>query len=277
MGLPQRHKKASITLCELCGWYVGLTEVAAKATYMTELSAINNLKRILGDTTKLMDLTPGRIEAYQMARLAESSSRRIGCKVRPATVNREIACLQCMLNSAVRYNKLAHNPVSHAARLPENNVRKRILTPDEFEKLVAACPVHLQPVVILAFYSGMRKSDILRLTWNQVDLENGVISFIGDRTRTKVVNSVPLHPRPKAILGRLPRIPGTDRVFLRNGKPFDDCKRAFKNARAKAGLDDFTFNDLARNAVNNLRLLYDEDLRVWLSGRVQQLIHTHSK
>jgi integrase len=277
MGLPRRHQKASITLGELCAWYVGLTEVAAKATYRTEISAINNLKRILGNTTKLVDLTPRVIEAYQMTRLAEASPRRIGFNVRPATVNREIACLQCMLNRAVRYKRLEINPISHAARLPEDNVRKRILASDEFEKLVAACPVHLQPVVILAYYSGMRKSDILRLTWDQVDLDGEVIRLTGDRTRTEAVSSIPLHPRPKAILGRLPKAPTTDRVFLRGGKPFDDCKRAFKTACAKAGLEDFTFQDLACNAVNNLRLLYDEDLRVWLSGRVQRLIHTYSK
>lgn len=265
------------TLGELCAWYIGLPDFASKATYRTELAAVGNLKRILDATTKLAHLTLNQVEAYQMTRLSEASPRRIGFHVKPATVNREIACLQCMLNTAVRSNRLEINPIARASRLPENNVRQRSLGPDEFESLIAACPVHLQPVVILAFYSGMRKSEILGLTWDQVDLEGGVIRLTGDRIRGNVVSAIPLHPRPKAVLERLPRNSITNRVFLRNGKPFDDCKRAFKKACAKAGLTDFTFQDLSRSAVNNLRLLYDEDLRRWLSGRVQQFIHAHTQ
>jgi hypothetical protein len=118
---------AKMSLEELCSWYRGLPEVKAKKTYKKELSSILNLKRLLGAATKLKELTAGRIEGYQRNRLAEPSPRHPGDHVRPATVNREIACLKTMISRAIRHKKLDTNPPTAIRRLAENNVRMRIL------------------------------------------------------------------------------------------------------------------------------------------------------
>ncbi len=257
-----RDNSAKITFGELCNWYIGLTEVKAKATYKKEFSSIKNLKRLIGAETKLKDITLGRVEAYQKNRLQEPSPRHVGLQVKPATVNRELSCLQSMFNRAVRHDRIEKNPISELKRLPENNVRMKILSQNEIENLLANCPSHLQPIVILAFYSGMRKSEILYLTWEEVDLENGFIRLHADRTKTKIARSIPLHPRVKTLLADLPRSQETDRVFLRDGKPFNDFKRAFKTSCTKAGLQEFTFHDLRHCAINNLRLAKNDYFKI---------------
>ncbi len=220
------------------------------------------MKRLIGAETKLKDITLGRVEAYQKNRLQEPSPRHVGFQVKPATVNRELSCLQSMFNRAVRHDRIEKNPISELKRLPENNVRMKILSQNEIENLLANCPSHLQPIVILAFYSGMRKSEILYLTWEEVDLENGFIRLHADRTKTKVARSIPLHPRVKTLLADLPRSQETDRVFLRDGKPFNDFKRAFKTSCTKAGLQEFTFHDLRHCAINNLRLAKNDYFKI---------------
>jgi integrase len=65
-----------------------------------------------------------------------------------------------------------------------------------------------------------------------------------------------------ALLGKQTRGLHTNRVFLKNGKPFDEIKRSFGTACRKAGLEDFTFHDLRHCALNNLRLAENDYFRI---------------
>jgi integrase len=279
---------ARLTLGELCAWYLKLPEVKAKDSYGRDLDFIRHLKRLLGENTKIKNLTPGRLESYQQQRLQEKSPRRIqgksprakevkaspepgnGEKVlklekantSPAEINRETACLKTILNRAVRHGKLQHNPLSNLKRLPENNVRMRILTPDEFERLVQVCPDYLRPVVLMAYHMGLRRSEILELIWPEVDLKKGFIRLPPERTKIDQARVIPIHPMVKAILAGLPRGLYTDRVFLQNGIPFDDFKKSFRSACDKAGILDFTFHDFRHCALNNLRLAGNDYFKI---------------
>ena len=145
------------TLGELFEWYKTLPDVKSKKTYKKEFSSIKNLLRLLTPSTKIKALTLGKVEEYRSIRLSEPSPRHPGQNVRKSSVNREVSCLMGMLNRAVRHDKLASNPIEKLKKLPENNVRQKILTKNEFERLVEESPEHLKPIVILGFYLGMRK------------------------------------------------------------------------------------------------------------------------
>jgi integrase len=266
---------AKLSLEELCHWYRGLPEVRAKASFERDVDSIQNLKRILGESTKLRELTAGRIEGYQRKRLEEYRTVYLRQKkqpvtrniaslktIRPATVNREVACLKTMISRAIKHGKLDTNPILRVKKLPENNVRERVLDNDYFELLLQACPQHLRPIVLVAYYTGMRRSEILLLTWDELDLQNRFIRLKGDRTKTGVARSVPLHPRVWDALSRLPRGIRTGRVFLWKGKPVNDVKKAFKAACTRAGLNDFTFHDLRHCAINNLRLAGNDYFKI---------------
>ena len=251
-----------MTFGELWRWYKDLPEVKAKASYDRDLISIANLSRILGDTTKLSEITAGAVEGYQRKRLEENSPVYPGRKVRPSTVNREVACLRGMINRAISHEKLDVNPISRARRLQENNVRERVLTQEEFEKLLENCALHLQPVVLMAYYTGMRRAEILFLTWSEVDLSQGFIRLKGDRTKTGTARVIPLHPRVVESLRNLPRGLRSDRVFLHQGVPFDDVKKSFAAACRRAEITDFRFHDLRHCAINNLRLAGNDYFKI---------------
>ncbi|MGO9566874.1 MAG: tyrosine-type recombinase/integrase [Desulfomonilaceae bacterium] len=258
----QKDLAARVTLGELCQWYLDLPEVMAKASFDRDDDSVQNLKRIVGEATKLRELTAGKIEGYQRKRLEEKSPVHPSEKVRPATVNREVACLKTMISRAIKHGKLDANPILRVKKLPENNVRERVLASEHFERLLEACLQHLKPIVLVAYYTGMRKSEILFLTWEDVDLQNRFIRLKGDRTKTGVARSVPLHPRVWEALSHLPRGIRSSRVFLWRGKPVNDVKKAFKAACTKAGLNDFTFHDLRHCAINNLRLAGNDYFKI---------------
>jgi integrase len=242
-----------ITLGELCNWYTKLPEVKAKDSYSRDKDFIVHLKRLLGEGTKIKDITSGKMEGYQKTRLAEPSHCHPGKTVTPCEVNKEVTALKVIFNRAVRHEKLKLNPIAQVKRLPENNVRQRILTPGEFRALLDASEAHLKPLIQMAYHMGMRKDEVVRLTWSEVDLRKGFIRLPAERTKTDSPRIIPLHPDVKATLEKLPRSIHTNRVFLRYGQPFDEIKHSFQSACEKAKIEDFTFHDLRHCALNNLR------------------------
>jgi len=138
-------------------------------------------------------------------------------------------------------------------RVPENNIRQRVLTTEEFTALLSACDIHIRPIVKIAYHMGMRKDEILRLTWPEVDLRKGFIRLPAERTKTDTPRTIPLHPEVRTTLDKLPRGLHTDRVFLRYGQPFDEIKHGFQSDCERAKIENFTFHDLRHCALNNLR------------------------
>ena len=68
--------------------------------------------------------------------------------------------------------------------LTEDNVRDRVLTEEEYQRLLFAAPKRLQPIIIMAWETGMRQGEILGLGCKQVDLKADVISLSGEETKT---------------------------------------------------------------------------------------------
>jgi integrase len=258
---------ARLTLGDLCRWYLDLPEVKAKDSYRRDKDLTGHLKRLLGESTKVKDITLGKCESYQKIRLSEPSPRHPGGNIRPCTINKELACLKTMINRAIRHGKLNHNHLERLKRLVENNIRMKILTEDEFNCLLNSCDTHIRPVVIMAYRMGMRYSEILFLTWTEIDLKRGFIRLSAERTKTDSPRIIPIHPEVKTMLESLPRGLHTARVFLRNGKPFDWMKHSFRSACRRAGIENFTFHDLRHCALNNLRKAGNDFFQVMaLSG-----------
>lgn len=203
----------------------------------------------------MKDITPALVEAYRQKRLSEPSRRTPQTTTKPATVNREVACLKTIFNKAVRNGKAERNPTQGVRHLKENNERDRVLSLDEYTRLLVYCPPKLKPIVKVAYHTGMRQMEILRLTWDQVDLKEGFIRLEPRHTKTNEGRLVPLNrgllDMFKAITRGLPNV----RVFPYNGKALGSTfQRAFNQARKQAGLEDFTFHDLRHTYINNRRL-----------------------
>ena len=75
---------------------------------------------------------------------------------------------------------------------PGTDVRDRILSAEEFQSLLKHAPAHLRPILLTAYYTGMRRGEILGLIWNKVDLPGRVIRLDAADTKDAERRDVPI-------------------------------------------------------------------------------------
>jgi integrase len=250
------NRNVKTDLQTLSRWYLGLREVKNLSSYSTLKARLKNVLRILGKKLTIEKLNKSKVRYYRETRGQEPSARRRDQLTKVATINKEVSALKTMLNAAQEEGEIESNPIKYCKMETENNVRERVLTEEEFERLLNVSPEYLKPVLITAFYEPMRKSEIIGLTWDEIDINKapGFIRLPDWRTKGgKAGRAIPLHPRVRKTLMKLPSRFLKGRVFLKDGKPFNDFKRSFATAKKDAGIDDFLFHDFRHCAVTNLR------------------------
>ncbi|GJM15983.1 MAG: integrase [Thermodesulfobacteriota bacterium] len=218
-----------------------------RSWYRYEYS-LSTLLELYGNK-KISEISPKDIDDFKEIRLR---------KVKPATVNRELSTLRQIYNLAKRWNSFSgENPVSISGLLPEENLKERILTFIEEDKLLSISNKHLKPIIITALNTGMRKSEILSLKWSNVDLENGVITIDQTNTKNKKTRRIPINSNLKSLLleQKLKSI-RSEYVFLsQTGKPYkfhDSIKNAFNGACRKAEIKGLRFHDLRHTAATRM-------------------------
>jgi len=116
----------------------------------------------------LLKINPKHIEDYKIQRIE---------KVKPATVNRELALLKFMFSLAIKWKYVKENPVKEVKQFQERKIEMKILDRDEIDRLIHNSCDHLKGIIILALNTGMRKGEILNLNWNDIDF-NKLFIFI---------------------------------------------------------------------------------------------------
>jgi len=131
--------------------------------------------------------------------VAEYRTERLGTKSRrktllsAATVNRECALLRSILRMALAWDELAKLPVF---KMTKEEGKQRFLTGEEIARLLDACRESrnklLLAMVTVDLHTGLRKGELLGLTWEQVDFARNVIA-LGRRTKSGKGRDVPLN------------------------------------------------------------------------------------
>ena len=143
---------------------------------------------------------------------------------------------------------LASNPVDRVKMPPSSPARQRRLEVGEFERLKAVSGgtrnPHIWPIIVFAIETGMRRSEILGLTWDNIDLERR-IAFL-PITKNGSSREVPLSARAFEVL-RQQQSKKIDHPFPVKANAF---RLAWDRLRARAGLVDFKFHDLRHEALS---------------------------
>jgi integrase len=133
----------------------------------------------------------------------------------------------------------------------------RFLDDDERERLLAACRASdsplLYPIVVLAMSTGMRKGEILALSWQQIDFAREHITL--HQTKNGDSRGIPLTGLAFSLLRKLheERHGRTDLVFPSPTvlKPILIAK-AWTTALTGASIKQFRFHDLRHSAASYL-------------------------
>jgi integrase len=124
---------------------------------------------------------------------------------------------------------------------------KRIRSNGKEEAITAAISVnnpHLKAMIILAIDSGLRRGEIFKMRWQDIDFDNGIIRVLGTHTKTERERLAPLSERARLELEKLKEISIGENPF-----PLKDIKRSFATAKKLAKIKDLHFHDLRRTAI----------------------------
>jgi integrase len=192
----------------------------------------------------IVALTPQKIAQHRDERLKE---------IAPATVIRELSYFSSIINHARReWGIHINNPVTLVAKPKSTQGRTRIMDTTEtnalFEALrpVGRKSIWMLPLVRLALETAMRRSELLGLRWEHVDIEKRTIFL--QLTKNGTSRTVPLSTHAIQILTEIPR--------MIDGQVFpithEVVSQAFNRARKQAGVEDIRFHDLRHMAITRL-------------------------
>ena len=240
------------TFAELVSWYLGLPVAKNKRSYDKDVQRSKHLLNYFG-AMRADKIKPSMVESFQHEMLGRKSYR--GRKYKPATVNRMLALMKRIFNLAVREDMVLKNPCWKVSMLPENNQRDRVLSADELDRLLAELPAHLRPIVLVGYYTGMRRQEILGLTWSRVDMEAGFIDLESKDTKTSEPRRLYFNDVLRDVFEKAGKVRGLhhDRVFTYRGKPIAHIRKSFNAACQRAGIENFVFHDLRHTFNTNMR------------------------
>lgn len=255
--LISSRRAMKTTFSELADRY--LEFIQGQKAIATKRGFIRKMKQEFAGV-QLKALTLAAVEAWQARLMTEQRPPRKGKEEpRPplsvASVNRHLACLKHMLTKAQDWDLISNETLERLRRVKlakEENQRQRFLSIEEYQRLIAAAEPHLQPILIFALNTGCRKSEIMELTWDRVDLEHGFIHL--DKTKSGSPRDIPINKTLRDCLQAQIRRIDTLLVFYnpKTGSRWHDLKRPFANACQKAKIIDFRFHDLRHTFASQL-------------------------
>lgn len=249
-GDPSQERKdarAGLTMAELCAKYMTWCEAKRKeATATVNRRMIERWIEPRWGARKISSITTGDVEALH----AELRSK-------PTTANRVRSLVSHLFTMAELWGMFkGSNPARRVLRYRERPTHRPLGAGDieELGKALDACRVGgdedpaICDIVELLLLTGARRSEIVKLTWAEVDLGASAVRL---RDAKGGPRTVWLGPAAVAILRRqLPDegdpAPGAF-VFpspRRGGKPWQGLQKAWVRIRRRAGLHDRRLHDL---------------------------------
>jgi integrase len=222
---------------DFCQTYLKWAQIN-KRSWQRDWYSIQQLKPIFEDH-RLTDIRPFQVEEYKIDRVK---------RVKPATVNREIALFKRVLNLAVEWGVISDNPISDIKMFKEPQVCLRYLTEEEAERLVSVCPVPFKWIVMTALHTGMRRGEILNLKWRQVFQKEQYIAV--EVTKNDEVRYIPMNHTMRKMFQVVPR--KNEYVFVqKNEQPYSWIGRVWRNVKHESGVY-CRFHDLRHTYASHL-------------------------
>lgn len=179
---------------------------------------------------------------------------RIELKKAKATIQKELSIISNLFNSIDElFNISVVNPVLTAnksiLKRVKTTVRKRYITEEEDlifkEELSKKKNKQLLDIVLLASFTSLRRSEIIYLTWNQIDdtyihLEN---------TKNGEERIVWLNEEARLILSAIERKEGQERLFTYKIEGF---KTAWQRFQKSLKIEKINFHDLRKKFITEI-------------------------
>lgn len=186
INFPKR-KAQKYTIAQIIDKFIENELPKKKPKAQTEFKMVLNwFKKELGSyylssitTEMLVNCREKLAKKHKEVPIKGQAPRETEKTLSPATINKYLTYMRVVFQSCVEKDILDINPMAKVKKLPVKNARKRYLDDiTEIAKLLNECKKENQELylcVLIALLTGARKSEILKLTWRNVDFENKML------------------------------------------------------------------------------------------------------
>jgi integrase len=170
--------------------------------------------------------------------------------ITPATVNRDLSIIRLALNLGAQQEPPLVLKVPKFELLKEADPREGILDRRDYTRFKALLPEHARLAFVIAYHTGARRGEILKIKVSDVEMHNDRIRRPGRVTKNGKTRYLPIYGDMRAeisaaILGR-----GDDEPLVRYRETeVTDIKTAWQTARIAAKLPNLLFHDMRRTAL----------------------------
>ena len=248
-------------------------------------TAAKTIKVIKTGFPHFLDKQLDAITAYEVERWRSEKSK---AKMKSATINSYVNPLKGAMSRAVEWGIIDSHDLHKVKALKVDNSRIRFLDKKEEPALRTTLKIrdkrikderengnkfrqqrsypllpelrdyhfadHLEPLVLLAMNTGMRKGELLNLRWENVDLINNVVTIKAENAKSGKARHVPLNNESKQTLAGWQR-DTREQGYVFEGeanKPITDVKKAWGNLLDEAKIEEFNFHDLRHHFASKL-------------------------
>lgn len=211
---------------------------------------LGRVKQHFGESLPISSLWIPQIREYLHTRQAAGAA--------PSTLNKEKVAISAMFRVLAEARVVQVNPALMIPCISEKSgQREAYVSHSDFQRVLEALPSWLRPIAQTAYYTGMRRGEILGLTRDRVSLSRRIITLRADDTKEGHGKRVPIHQELVPILEGVLKIQalGVADVFLRDGRPItEQINRYWSRALAKVkGVENLRFHDLRHTWRANAR------------------------
>jgi len=194
---------------------------------VTAAKGVKHLAEFFGGY-KAVDITTDKIQAYIISR------QKIFCA--NGYINRDLAALRRMFKLGLHHTPAKVQTVPYIPFLIENNVRKGFFTTEVYLQFKALLPDWFKGAFIMGYFLGMRVEEILNLTWDHIDMEEGLLRLEQDETKNDTGRQLALNLFPdlwaavqtqQVLISQYPKC---NLLFHHDGKKIVDFRAAWDKA-----------------------------------------------
>jgi integrase len=214
---------------------------SASSRYLGDLrSRLGQFATSMGEKS-VAAITAREVDEWLRARASEVSA---------TTRNNFRRVLIVAFNFAFARGYCAMNPAEKSAKAKVIEGEVGILTVSQTARLLEASPRELLPFVAIGAFAGLRRAELERLDWSEVDLRSGLIEVMASKAKSARRRFVKIRPNLAAWLRPLARTKGAVAPT--------DYRELLDDARTAAGITKWPQNAL-RHGFASYGLAHDKD------------------
>jgi integrase len=160
-----------------------------------------------------------------------------GLDVSAVSRNNSRRILRTAFSFALACNYCFENPVTKTAKAKERAGIPGILTVTQAARLLENATPDVLPYLAIGLFAGLRRAEIERLDWSEIDFESGLIEVTAQNSKTAQRRLVTMQPNLREWLLPLRKHKG-------NVTPSNCFRESFEQAREAAGIAEWPDNAL---------------------------------